>query len=202
VDELSDLMSRYAQGDDLAFDRLYELLSPRLCRFCLRLVPRRWEAQDLFQETFLRLHRARGAFVPGSNVIPWAFAIARSVSLDRRRYRRRRPEDLGSAKDAAELERPATGDGHNPEGTARARDLFELIGNELATLSEGNRLAFVLLREEGLSVDEAAAVLGTTKDAVKQRAHRASEQIRAALEAAGWKEDSDGDRWPAVSIRA
>src|SRR5262249_30833443 len=103
-------MRRYAQGDDLALDRLYEHLSPRLYRFVVRRVPRRWEAEHVLQETSLRLPRARAAFMPGANLIPWAFAIARSVSQDRHRYRRRRPEDLGASRDAAELDWLATGD--------------------------------------------------------------------------------------------
>ena len=53
-------------------------------------------------------------------------------------------------------------------------------------MSEKNRVAYILLREEELSVQEAADVLGTTTAVVKQRAHRAYEQLRAAVGAAGW----------------
>ena len=142
------------------------------------------EADDVFQETFLRLHRARATYIPGSNVRHWAFAIARSVYLDRLRYWRRRPETLGSTNDTAADELLRADEQYAPEANALAHDLLGVVTTELGKMSEKNRIAYVLLREEGLSVKEAAAVLGTTTAVVKQRAHRASELLRAALRAA------------------
>jgi len=69
-------------------------------------------------------------------------------------------------------------------------------------MSERKLVAYVPLKEEGLSVKEAAAVLGTSAPVVRQRAHRAYEQLRSALGAAGWKEvDHDGS-WDAAPVRA
>ena len=62
--------------------------------------------------------------------------------------------------------------------------LLDVVVAELRKMSEKNRSAYVLMREEGLSAADAAAVLGTTEEAVKQRAHRADRQIRSALSAA------------------
>ena len=59
LDQLDGLMQRYSRGEDGAFEELYRLMVPRLYRFCLRLTPVRSEADDLLQETMLRLHRAR-----------------------------------------------------------------------------------------------------------------------------------------------
>src|SRR5260370_22451708 len=73
----------------------------------------------------------------------------------------------------------------SPESDARLRALLLVVDRELRAMSEKSRSAYVLLREEGLSVGEAALVLGTTSAVVKQRAHRAYEQIRGALRAAG-----------------
>jgi len=195
VEQLSELMQRYGTGEESAFDPLYKLLAPRLYRFCLRLTPRRSDADDLFQETLLRLHRARATYRAGANVLHWAFAIARSTSLDRLRYWRRRPEDLGTATDVAEEQALRADEGYRPDVDLLARDLSRVITVELGKMSEKNRAAYVLLREEGLSAKEAALVLGTTQDAVKQRAHRAYEQLRGAVGAAGWKEYSHGKLW-------
>jgi len=184
VDPLRDLMRRYAEGDDEVFKQLYELLSPHLYRLCKRLTRQPSEADDVFQETFLRLHRARATYLPGANVLHWAFAIARSAHLDRLRYWRRRPEALGAAADTAEDERLCADQQYGPEAQAQARDLLAIVTTALNKMSEKNRHAYILLREEGLSVDEAAAVLGTTSTVVKQRAHRAYEQLRTALRAA------------------
>jgi RNA polymerase sigma-70 factor, ECF subfamily len=152
TDQLSELMQRYAGGEDRVFEELYRLMSPRLYRFCLRLATGKSEADDLLQETMLRLHRARATYLAGSNALHWAFAISRAVHLDRLRYRRRRPEDLGSANDAAEHDSVPADDHHSPEAEVLARDLVRIVTAELARMSEKNRVAYVLLKEEGLSV--------------------------------------------------
>jgi RNA polymerase sigma-70 factor, ECF subfamily len=193
-------MERYATGEHEVFAPLYRLMAPRLYRFCLRLAALKSEADDLFQETFLRLHRARATYMRGANAVHWAFAIARAIHLDRLRYRRRRPEHLGEVGDVGQSERLHADERYSPEATARAHDLVEIVTFELARMSERNRTAYVLLREEGLRVKEVAALLGTTADVVKQRAHRASERLRNALGAAGWKEcDADGSAWSAIA---
>jgi RNA polymerase sigma-70 factor, ECF subfamily len=184
ADGASELMERYAAGDDRAFDALYGQLSAPLYRFCLRLTTRRPEADDLFQETFLKLHRARATFTPGSNALHWSYAIARSLFISGVRYWRRRPEQLGDGVDITAHD--------TPEAEVTAEHLLDVVSLELEKMSEKNRVAYVLLKEEGLSAADAAAVLGTTADAVKQRAHRAYEQLRVALGDAGWEEASNG----------
>ena len=177
----SALMDRYAKGEDHVFESLYRLMAPRLYRFCLRLAALKSEADDVFQETFLRLHRARATYVSGANPLHWAFAIARSVYLDRLRYRRRRPEELGATCDAVDDKDLQSDEQYGPEAEAHTRDLVRIVTHELNRMSEKNRMAYILLREEGLSVKEAAALLGTTADVVKKRAQRAGEQLRSAV---------------------
>jgi RNA polymerase sigma-70 factor, ECF subfamily len=186
-------MDRYGRGEDEVFDHLYRLMAPRLYRFCLRLTGRGGDADDCFQETMLRLHRARATYLTGGDPLAWAFAIARSLHIDRLRYRRRRPEEVGQASDAAAEDRLRADDRYSPELAMRARDLQAFVTAELGRMSERNRVAYVLIREEGLSAGDAAAVLGTTADAVRQRAHRAHAQLRSALGAAGWTDDDRPD---------
>jgi RNA polymerase sigma-70 factor, ECF subfamily len=181
-------MSRYGIGDDSAFEPLHRLLAPPVYRFCLRLAPHRTDADDLFQETFLRLHRGRATYLAGADALHWAFAIARSASVDRLRYWQRRPESVGAANDIAEENELRAHDTYRPDFELIARDLLQVVEGALRKMSEKNRVAYILLREEGLSAKEAALVLGTSADAVKQRAHRAYEQLRRAISAAGWKE--------------
>ncbi len=185
ITPLDDIMQRYSQGDITAFNALYDALAPRLYRFCLRLTRRRSEADDLFQDALLRLHRARASYTPGAPPLPWIYAIARSAYLDRLRWRRRRPESTEVPD-----EQISAVDEMSPESESHARTLHGVVERALAGLSEKNRSAYILLREEELGVAEAAAILGITGDAVKQRAHRACEQIKAALRAAEWKDRS------------
>src|SRR5262249_51768481 len=69
-------MERYAAGDDTAFGAVYDALASRLHRYIRRQMKESQAAEDLLQETFLRMHKARGTFVTGAAVLPWAFAIA------------------------------------------------------------------------------------------------------------------------------
>ncbi len=183
---LDAAMERYARGDDRAFDEVYRILSPRLYGFCVRLTRRKTEADDLFQEACLKLHRSRATYTPSAAVLYWAFAIARSVHLDRLRYRKRRPEAVteteGEERTFSSAEAPH---GDSPEAQARAREFMTVIDHTLAELPENQRTAYVLLREEGMSVADAAEVLGATPMAVKLRAHRAYEAVRDALRRRG-----------------
>ena len=85
VSELDRAMARYAEGHDAAFGEIFNALSPRLLAFLRRLCGSPELAHDLAQETFLRMHRARGSFVPGSAVVPWAYAIARNCFVSHAR---------------------------------------------------------------------------------------------------------------------
>lgn len=183
--ELNAAMARYAAGDEGAFDALYRLLGPRLYPFCLRLTRRRSEADDLFQETFLKLHRSRGTYVSNAAAIHWVFAVARSVHLDRLRYQKRRPEAVAETEEGVAAFSSLPGTEGTPEANAQAKDIIVIVDRVLRDLPESQRAAYVLLREEGLSVADAAAVLGATSTAVKLRAFRAYEAIREALRAAG-----------------
>ena len=75
-------MNRYAQGEQSAFAILYQGLEQKLRAFLTRLTGAPVVADDLLQETFMRIHRARGSFDSNAAVVPWAYAIARNAWLD------------------------------------------------------------------------------------------------------------------------
>lgn len=185
LERLSALMDSYADGNDVVFESLYALLAPRLYRFCLRLTAKRADADDCFQETLLKLHRARATYVRGANALHWSFAIARSVYLSRVRYSRRRPEFTGTTEDVATTEALQPRNDSTPESQVMAEEVLERAAVELDSMSEKNRVAYVLMQEEEVSARDAAAILGTTADVVRQRTHRAHLQLRAAIAKAG-----------------
>ena len=173
------LMNRYAQGDDAAFAELYALMAPRLRGFLVRLTGSVGLADELGQEVFLRLHRSRGAFAEGAAALPWMYTLARNVFFDHQRQRKVRSvvvaDDDGMDQHADAMER-------RPDQVALARDTLAVVKDTLASLPIAQREAFVLLRFEGLSVAEAALVLGTTESSVKARAFRAYEALRSATQ--------------------
>jgi RNA polymerase sigma-70 factor (ECF subfamily) len=171
-----EAMARYAQGETAAFEQLYDVLAPRLQGYLLRHVRNQARAEDLLQQTFLHMHRARGRFIPGAPVMPWAFAIARRLVIDGVRHDKHEV--------VADLEANGV-DLVSPDAAAddvlQAKEAARRIEKEIANLPETQRVAFELLKRDGLSVREAAQVLGTTVNTVKLRAHRAYVALRAVL---------------------
>jgi RNA polymerase sigma-70 factor (ECF subfamily) len=154
-------MDRYASGDDAAFDALYDALAPRLHGFLIRQLRDRTHAEDLLQQTMLQIHCARASYVAGAPVVPWAFAIARNLLVDAHRRRRTRSEVM---LDEEQGDRPSTEPA--PDEAAQSREAAETIDRVLAALPEPQRLAFELLKYDGLSLAEAAEVLGASIAAV------------------------------------
>jgi RNA polymerase sigma-70 factor (ECF subfamily) len=175
-----DAMNRYAAGDDRAFADLYAVLSPLLTRYLGRRVRDSAAVPDLVQETLLRVHLARRSFVPGSPVIPWVLTIARRQMID---AHRRRPHE--ERADNRRLDRLTF---HNiadslpgAEAIVAANEVATHLDHALGSLSEPQRAALRLVKGEGLSIQQAAAALGTTTTGVKLRTHRARQLLRAKL---------------------
>jgi RNA polymerase sigma-70 factor (ECF subfamily) len=178
ADPLDRAMDRCAEGDDAAFDELARGLTPRLRAFLLRLCGSRELADDLTQETFLRLYRARGSFARGSAVVPWAFAIGRNCFVSHARAKKTRLSR--KALDVTTIE-VASGPDANAEATLAAQQSAAIVSRALAAMPVANREAFVLIRYEGMSVATAAQLVGISEGALKLRAFRAYELLRAAL---------------------
>ncbi len=175
-------MDRHADGDDQAFRSVYDLLAPKLLGFFLRQTRDRARAEDLVQQTLLQMHAARHTFVRGSDVVPWAFAIGRRLGIDA--HRRTRKETLfATAEGEADARDGRVSRDSGPEDFAVATQTAARVSVELARLPEPQRTAYQLIREDGLSVAQAAEVLGVTETAVKLRAHRVYEALRSVLAA-------------------
>jgi RNA polymerase sigma-70 factor (ECF subfamily) len=170
------LMTRYAHGEEAAFNELYRLLAPRLFRFCVAQCGR-CNAEELLQEVFLKMHRTRTSFVDSGGVFAWAFTIARTSHLDRVRYQRRRPE---TATVHQKLEQHPANDVGRPDKVWYLRALTAEWTRELAQLSETLRAAYVLVKLHGMSCTDAGAALGVSIDTVKQRVHRATLSLKAS----------------------
>jgi len=179
-------MERYARGDEAAFGDLYDALAPRLLGFLRKATRDACAAEDLMQLTLLHMHRARGSFISGAPVLPWAFAIARRLMIDH--ARRRRVEQRLFSEAAADDDRMAyepTAATAAADDVLHARRLEVRLRQRIEALPELQRTAYRLLQQEGLSLKGAAEVLGTSVTAVKLRAHRAYVALRAVLREAG-----------------
>ncbi|MBK9031771.1 MAG: RNA polymerase sigma factor [Myxococcales bacterium] len=181
----ADLMTRYCDGDADAFRALHREVAPRLLAYLTGMARSRAVAEDVLQATFLKVHRARAAYVRGADPLPWIYAIAHRTFLDevRRRKRAAVPTDDGEVPETAAA---ITGEAATvaAERTEADPEVTRAALAALAQLPEAQRQAVVLTKLDGRSVAEAAAIAGTTPGAMKVRAHRGYEALRRILRGA------------------
>jgi RNA polymerase sigma-70 factor (ECF subfamily) len=169
-----DLMLAYAGGEEAAFRTLFARYAPQLVRVLRRQVGREADAQDLAQQTFLQLHRARHDFKPGTRLRPWVITIALNLARDHLRRRGRRPEAPLDDRVPEPSVEPAIPDGGDAETAQRVR-------RALGTLPRDQREVIELHWFEQLSFAEIATVVGSTSGAVRVRAHRGYVTLRKSL---------------------
>lgn len=177
-ENLEQVMSRYAGGEEAAFAELFQRLSPLLARYLKRLCGSRELSRDLLQEAFLCIHRGRSQFVSGRGVERWAYAIARNCFVSHVRLSQSR---LSNASHPLEDEALAASLDGNGEAVLAAQEVQARVLATLQGMPSSQREAFVLLRLQGESVPEAAERLGVSRGAVKLRAFRAGESLREAF---------------------
>jgi RNA polymerase sigma-70 factor (ECF subfamily) len=181
--DLETLMVRYQQGDLAAASALIRSLSPSLHRFFMVQLVSRRHADDLLQETWLRIHQVRHTYRPGERLLPWLYAVARHVRVDH--YRRvRRLETREQQVDVLPEIAPAA----RPQDSAP--DLVAL----LAALPESQREVVTMLKVSNMSLEEVARATSSTVGSVKQKAHRAYNRLRELLTGKGLNPVGSGGR--------
>src|SRR5271157_4886148 len=165
---LEMLMARYQEGDFAAATALIDRISPQLHRFFVAQFASRADADDLLQETWLRIHRVRHTYRPGQPVLPWFYAIARHVRVDHYRKALRTSAREQRLEETSKVVRGESG---------KADDLEAL----LATLPESQREVIEMLKVAGMSLEEVARATSSSVGSVKQKAHRAYERLRERM---------------------
>jgi RNA polymerase sigma-70 factor (ECF subfamily) len=177
-DEELALVARLRQGDAGAFDHVYSAFNPRLFTFLVRLSRRRDVAEDLLEETWLRLVTHAGRLRPDTRLGPWLFTVARNLHVS---YIRSRVLEDSAAASLIGLW-PFSPDRSSPFETAAATELERRIERALAAMPASAREVLLLVGVAGLDHSDAADVCGVTPEALRQRLHRAREMLSTALE--------------------
>ena len=161
-------------GDRSAFARLVERYWDRLYRWLYRLTRDRHGAEDLTQETFLKVLAAIRSFRPGSNFRAWVFKIGHNNFVNVKRAERRvrhslSEEGMGSVASAPTID------------AAENREALAVVAKAVAALPPDFRAALLLRVEEGLSFRDAAKVLGTTEETARWRVFKARQKLMTVL---------------------
>jgi RNA polymerase sigma-70 factor (ECF subfamily) len=169
------LMSRYQKGDFAAATALIGHISPQLHRFFVAQFASRPDADDLLQETWLRIHKVRHTYRAGEPVLPWFYAIARHVRVDhfRRAIRMKAREQR--------LDEISSGAAAIPGESGQDENLEAL----LAPLPESQREVIEMLKVAGMSLEEVARATSSSVGSVKQKVHRAYKKLRETMSAVG-----------------
>lgn len=167
-------MARYQQAEPDAVSALIRLLSPPLMRYFAATRVSASEAEDLFQECWMRIHSSRHTYRPSEPVLPWVFAIARHTHLDGFRRRRRR-----EAREVLVAE--------PPEIQAQSQPVFDdaRFAKLLESLPVSQREVLLMLKVSDMSLEEVARATSSSLGSIKQKVHRAYAKLRLVLKREG-----------------
>jgi RNA polymerase sigma factor (sigma-70 family) len=174
------LMLAYAEGDAAAFERLYARHKGPLFRYVLRSVKGRGEAEELFQDIWMKVIEARARYVPKAKFTTWLYTVAHNRLIDH--WRGRGLAVVGSTDDEESgLPEPVAPPASEPQRINEARETLERLEAALAALPLVQREAFLLHHEGELGVAEIAEATGANPEAAKSRLRYAMNKLREAI---------------------
>lgn len=184
LDPDAALMLRVKQGDRAAFETLVEKYKQPVMNLVFRTLHDATEAEDLAQHVFLQVYKSAHRYEVSAKFSTWIFTIARNLSLNEIRRRSRHPADsldATSAEDDQPLVQVEDRKNFSAPDALLQGELESKVEEALATLPEKQRTALILCREEELSYEEMAKVLGCSLSATKSLIHRARETLKILL---------------------
>jgi RNA polymerase sigma-70 factor (ECF subfamily) len=171
---LEDLVVRTAAADEAAFRSLYERTAGRLFAICMRIARHRRLAEEILQESYVRVWQRAREFDPAhGGALAWMIAIARNHALDVIRLRMREdrpPDELTLEANAAALD------------AIQAKFELSALGRCLSELGDGERHVIILAYRDGLNYDQLAVLLGVSVDTVKASIDRGLTRLRDCME--------------------
>ncbi|MFH1045212.1 MAG: RNA polymerase sigma factor [Pseudomonadota bacterium] len=178
------LMLAYRDGDGAAFEALYGRWRGPLYRYFLRQCGHAGQADELFQDVFMRVIGAAANYEPTARFSTWLFRIAHNRLIDHWRKTGREPVDpLASSEDGDDCAPdPPAPEGAAPDRQAEQRELREALMAALNELPEVQREAFLLAEEGGLTLEEIASISGVGRETIKSRLRYATGKLRNKLE--------------------
>jgi RNA polymerase sigma-70 factor (ECF subfamily) len=184
------LMLRYQEGDVQAFEQLLERHRKKLFGYLLRMLRNREQAEDAFQEVFLRIVKSRMRYQPSATFTQWMYTIAHNLCVDRfRRSGIVKTESMdkseGEDSDRSLADRLASSN-PSPEESAASAEQRSVLEGAIMSLSPDNREVFLLRERQGLSFKEIARSLDIPVNTAKSRMRYAFEGLRKSVEASGF----------------
>lgn len=179
-----ELMLAFKNGEESALTELFRRYKDRIYRFAFRLLGNSAQAEDVLQETFLRIHNNASTWQPSARFASWAFRIARNLCVDeKRKYWNRQVviESQMGAEEGRDALAVFTSCDSGPRAESEDSVMAEKIREAIESLSPEQQEVMVLSKYHGMSYHEIAEILGISQESVKQRAYRAHMRLRSSL---------------------
>jgi RNA polymerase sigma-70 factor (ECF subfamily) len=183
----AELIRAAQQGDKAAFEELVRQYDQPVLRLALHLTGSEQEAQDIYQEAFLKVYRNLSSFRFECSFYTWVYRIVSNLCMDYLRRKQVRKEDspVRTSDDGEEFdlleqvpdERPGT----SPEQDLVRKELGKRIARALTKLSPRERMVFEMKHYQGLKLRTIGEALNTTEETAKNTLFRATQKLRAAL---------------------
>ena len=174
-----ELMLAYAGGDAGAFEALYAKHKGALFRFVLRSMKVRGEAEELYQDVWMKVIEARARYAPQAKFTTWLYTIAHNRLVDHWRVKGLTVVSLDDEdRPVAEA---AADPGSEPPRMGEARQTLDRRSAARAALPRAQREVFLLHHEGGLGIAEIAAATGSAEEAAKSRLRYAMNKLREAI---------------------
>lgn len=170
------LMLRYKDGDNGAFDTLYRRHSDALYRYLFRLCRHRDSAEDVFQEAWGKIIRARHSYRPTAKFTTFLYRVAHNCFIDHLRRNKRHTHTVDIEPDTH------ADPGDRPEMLAEKSLAKRRLDVALRSLPDEQRDVFLLREEANLSLDQIAVITGTNRETAKSRLRYAVNKLRAAID--------------------
>jgi RNA polymerase sigma-70 factor (ECF subfamily) len=178
------LMLRVRDGDPSAFAELVSVYRTRVLGWFCRRLGNRVEAEDLTQDVFLRLYRARASYQPRASFATWVFHITQNVARNALRSRRRKPcVQLDAAAEEGRMEGRLPNRAESPSRRLERAELAGVVRAAVAELAGRQRAAVEMHQFDERTYSEVAAELEMTPKAAKSLLYRARNQLRVSLAA-------------------
>ncbi len=177
------LMLAYQGGEEEAFDRLVERYSPMVWSLLTRFLGRGETREDLVQETFLRVVKARGRYQPSARFSTYLYRIVYNLAINESQRRRTLvslDQPSGEDKDST-MGEALTGEVAEPSAELERDDVITAVRAAVEALPEGQRMALILAKYHDTSYAEIAEILESSEKAIKSLVHRARERLREQL---------------------
>lgn len=187
TDKDAQLMLAYAKGDAEAFETLYRKHKDPLYRFFLRQCGNQTIAEELYQEVWLRVIKARESYEQKAKFTTWLYRIAHNILVDQRRKPQTETDD---ETDAENIPDNAAND---PEVILSSQEKIKRFRVKLTKLPKEQLEVFLLKEEAGLSIEEIALTVGESKEAIKSRLRYAVKKLRQSLQDENSKESVIGE---------